>query len=74
MFYLAAKEGNRLVEFGEMQEQLLLEGALEMDNLSGYPQLFTALIEFAVIGDMADTEKKPQAQENGESTLKATQD
>ena len=72
LFYLAAKEGNRLVEFGEIQEQLLLEGALEMDNIAGYPQLFTALIEFAIIGDLETTEKKPEAQGNGESTLTVT--
>ena len=49
LFYLAAKKKNSQVEFGEMQEAVMLEGAI--DSLSkSYPLLFAALVEFAVTG------------------------
>jgi len=58
LFYIAAKAGNSVVEFAEMQEALILEGALERGENLTYPVLFVALVEFAVIGIVDDVKKK----------------
>lgn len=57
LFYLAAKKANKVVEFGEIQEAVMIEGAV--DSLSGsYPLLFTALVEFAITGNIKKKTKK----------------
>jgi hypothetical protein len=70
LIYLAAKEANSQVEFGEIQEQLFLQGALDMsDGKATYPQIFIMLTEYAIMGEVTDEEKKPIATNNGEPTL-----
>jgi hypothetical protein len=57
LFYLAAKKCNKVVEFGEIQEAMFHEGVV--DSLkSSYPLLFTALVEFAIIGKVKKKTKK----------------
>ena len=58
LFYIAAKYANKNVEFGEIQEALLLEGALENTETVSYPLLFVSLIEFALVGVVDDVKKK----------------
>ena len=58
LFYIAAKYSNKNVEFGEIQEAILLEGALENTDTVSYPLLFVGLIEFALIGVVDDVKKK----------------
>jgi hypothetical protein len=49
LFYLAAKKANKVVEFGEIQEAMMMEGVVDSLN-SSYPLLFASLVEFAIIG------------------------
>lgn len=49
LFYLAAKKKNSQVEFGEIQEAVMMEGAVDSLKAS-YPLLFASLVEFAIIG------------------------
>lgn len=51
LFYLAAKKANKVVEFGEIQEAMMLEGVVDSLN-SSYPLLFASLVEFAIIGNV----------------------
>lgn len=58
LFYLAAKRANKVVEFGEIQEAIMQEGAV--DSLTeSYPILFTALVEFAVTGNLKKKTEQP---------------
>jgi len=58
LIYLAAKKGNSQVEFGEIQEAILEEGAIDYidkDNdieIISYPIIFCALVEFAITGNL----------------------
>lgn len=67
LFYIAAKAGNSNVEFGEIQESLILEGALETGTNITYPLLFVTLVEFAIIGVVDDIKKKKSMQSNQEN-------
>ncbi len=58
LFYICAKEGNPHVEFGEIQEALILEGALENGKNMTYPILFVSLVEYAITGVVDDVKKK----------------
>jgi len=58
LFYIAAKYSNSQVEFGEIQEAILLEGAMENSESASYPLLFISLIEFALVGVVDDVKKK----------------
>lgn len=58
LFYIAAKYSNKQVDFGEIQEALLMEGALESSRNITYPILFVSLIEFALIGVVDEVKKK----------------
>ncbi len=51
LFYLAAKKANSQVEFGEIQEAVYLEGAIDGVK-AGYPLLFALLCEFAIVGSL----------------------
>lgn len=51
LFYLAANKGNSKVEFEEIQEALILEGALDGIKIS-YPLQFASLVNFAVAGSI----------------------
>lgn len=57
LFYIAAKYSNKQIEFGEIQEALLMEGAIEAGEVQSYPILFVELVEFALLG-VTDTLKK----------------
>jgi hypothetical protein len=58
LFYICAKAGNSNVEFGEIQEALIMEGALEKGDNITYPILFVDLVEFAIAGVVDDVKKK----------------
>lgn len=58
LFYIAAKYSNSQVDFGEIQEAILLEGAMENTDSVSYPLLFISLIEFALVGVVDDVKKK----------------
>ncbi len=51
LFYLAAKQRNSQVEFGEIQEAVAFEGAIDGELVS-YPILFALLCEFAIAGSI----------------------
>ena len=57
LFYLAAKEKNSQVEFGEFQEAVILEGALETGTKKSYPFVFANLVESLVFGITDDAKK-----------------
>ena len=62
LFYLAAKEMDKLVTFEEIQEAVLNEGPLTiMDDddqvRQSYPLLFTNLVMFATLGTVDDAKK-----------------
>jgi hypothetical protein len=58
LFYIAAKYSNSQVDFGEIQEAIVFEGALENGENASYPLLFISLIEFALVGVVDDVKKK----------------
>lgn len=58
LFYIAAKKSNSQVDFGEIQEAILFEGALENTDNVTYPLLFVSLIEFALVGVVDSVKKK----------------
>jgi hypothetical protein len=64
LFYLAAKEMDKLVTFDEIQEAVLMEGPLREVNpldssvSASYPIQFTELVMFATLG-VLDNSKKP---------------
>jgi hypothetical protein len=58
LFYIAAKQSNSQVDFGEIQEAILFEGALENTDNVTYPLLFVSLIEFALVGVVDSVKKK----------------
>ena len=67
LFYLAAKQKNSQVEFGEIQEAVAFEGAIDGELVS-YPILFALLCEFAISGSV----KKKKSKSSKEKTLKSS--
>ena len=65
LFYLAAKEANSQVEFGEIQEAVAFEGCIDGELVS-YPILFASLTEFAIAGSL----KKKTSTSSKEKHLK----
>ena len=59
LFYIAAKQKNPRVEFGEIQEALILEGVVEeSEDIQSYPILFVELAQFALVGVRDELKKK----------------
>ena len=58
LFYLAAKKCNSVVQFGEIQEAVLFEGAVPgLGGGNSYPFLFAELVQFATFGILDDVKK-----------------
>jgi len=74
LFFLAAKEADKVVEFEEMQEAVMLEGFLAREHDDGelvmsYPIRFVEAVSFATIGILDDLKKK-KVSESIETSLK----
>ena len=65
LFYLAAKQSNSQVDFGEIQEAIAFEGAVDGELVS-YPILFALLCEFSIAGSV----KKKKSTSSKEKDLK----